>query len=356
VIRRGLIVATFVLALVAVPVSGAAVGATGPRLALMSLGGRPIRFELLGVGMDGKEQVSIVRAAGRKLPAPYPFSPPSWSPDGSTLVFTGIVGQVHQRFYSGPQTMLFLVAADGSDLRAIPGTIDGAGPVFSPDGRTIAFAKERKRFRPNGRGGGDLAYESGSTWLVDLGGGAARQLTPWRNHLSNIPSSFSPDGGTLALTRRTRIGATEAIGINLGSGTATTLARNAEDPVYSPDGSQIAFLRGPRRTVGRPGDTLTATFTDLFVTGADGSGLLRLTNTRNALELLPSWDPSGQRIAFTHIGNLTSDSALFGFGDSIAEINRDGTCLTSVLSDPRVGYFGSSWQPGPGREAGPIAC
>jgi len=43
-------------------------------------------------------------------------------------------------------------------------------------------------------------------------------------------------------------------------------------------------------------------------------------------------------------------------GDSIMEINADGSCRTKVLSVPKVTLFGATWQPGPGREAGPIAC
>lgn len=37
---------------------------------------------------------------------------------------------------------------------------------------------------------------------------------------------------------------------------------------------------------------------DLFTIGADGSGLRRLTNTRCQAEAYPSWDPSGERLAF----------------------------------------------------------
>ncbi len=37
-------------------------------------------------------------------------------------------------------------------------------------------------------------------------------------------------------------------------------------------------------------------------------------------------------------------------------INADGTCLTKVFSDPDLTLYGAAWQPGPGREAGPIVC
>ena len=60
---------------------------------------------------------------------------PSWSPDGKQLVFTG---------YDGGLSDLFLVNADGSNLRRL--TNDKYAdlmPVWSPDGQTIAFATDR---------------------------------------------------------------------------------------------------------------------------------------------------------------------------------------------------------------------
>jgi hypothetical protein len=38
------------------------------------------------------------------------------------------------------------------------------------------------------------------------------------------------------------------------------------------------------------------------------------------------------------------------------EVNADGSCPTKILSIPRTAVLNPIWQPGPGREAGPIAC
>jgi nitrogen fixation protein FixH len=71
----------------------------------------------------------------------------------------------------------------------------------------------------------------------------------------------------------------------------------------------------------------------------------------------PSWDPSGRRIAFTRLGGGGFGGlSLPHQGNAVMEINADGTCLTRLLSIGRGSFSGSSWQPGPGREAGPIAC
>jgi Tol biopolymer transport system component len=60
---------------------------------------------------------------------------PSWSPDGKQLVFTG---------YDGGLSDLFIVNADGSDLRRLTNDkYADLGPSWSPDGKTIAFATDR---------------------------------------------------------------------------------------------------------------------------------------------------------------------------------------------------------------------
>ena len=70
----------------------------------------------------------------------------------------------------------------------------------------------------------------------------------------------------------------------------------------------------------------------------------------------PSWDPSGQRIAFTKLNDLEGSPLGLVKARSIEEVNADGTCPMSVPSLRRGFFSGAAWQPGPGREAGRIAC
>lgn len=94
---------------------------------------------------------------------------------------------------------------------------------------------------------------------------------------------------------------------------------------------------------------------DLFVMNVDGSGELQLTETPG-WEMSPSWDPSGQRIVFQRRLNVESELAEMDFGNSILQVNADGTCLTKILSSPGAAYVHPAWRPGPGRGAGLIAC
>lgn len=337
-------------------VSAPSVGAVtpeGPRLAFVRWSLKPSSLQLVTSDGSGLQVQPIAGGSKRARPLPLPFEAPSWSSDGNEIAFSGLVGSLQNS--SSQQARVFVAAADGSNLVEVPGTRGGLVPVMAPDGRTIAFARERRRHRHNRHGGETLTFESTSIWLADLSTGSSRQLTPWSNGLNYSPSSFSPDGSTLAASRIAGIGKGAAVALHLSDGQITLIADRATGPVYSPDGSRIAFLRGHRRTIKRRNGSLTANFTDLFVMSLDGTGLRQLTDTPGALEVWPSWDPSGERLAYTRLGT-GSEGAFLGFGDSVIEVNADGTCATSVLSSPRLGFYGATWQPGPGRGTGPIAC
>lgn len=331
-----------------VPGTAAAEVPVGPRLTFMEAGNAG--FRLISTDPVGGDRRVIVggRLGSRLLP--FPFSSPSWSGDGTRVAFTGFE-QAGRR----ARLDLYTAAADGAEITRLPGTRDVVGAVFSPDGRMLAFAREREREARRPRRGEVTVFHSISIWLLEIDRGTVRQLTPWRNQLFAAPSSFSPDGSTLAISRERR-DRRSAVAIRLDGSGETVLARNASEPVYSPDGTRLALITlGKPRTIERGGERLTFSPSELAAAAADGSGLTRLTRTRN-LELLPSWDPSGQRIAYTLITAALGEAALLGAGDSIMEINADGSCRTKVLSAPKVTLFGATWQPGGGREAGPIAC
>lgn len=138
---------------------------------------------------------------------------------------------------------------------------------------------------------------------------------------------------------------------------ARVLVGDAAMPVFSPDGSKLAFVRGPEKAEPAPqGGFSRAFFTDLYVKALAGGEPTRVTNTPLWSELWPSWDPSGQRLVFTKMYPYFSSSTFVGFGNAVITVNADGSCPYVVASDLQTGFFGAAWQPGPGREAGAIAC
>ena len=54
--------------------------------------------------------------------------------------------------------------------------------------------------------------------------------------------------------------------------------------------------------------------------------------------------------------NAETERGFFGFGDAVVEMNVDGSCPTTILRNRNVAFYGATWQPGAGREVGPIAC
>jgi Tol biopolymer transport system component len=326
-----------------VPAAGAEVPA-GPRLSFIRASDR--KLELVTTDPSGSNPQVI--AGGRQAvePLPFIFGAPSWSADGTRVAFVGLT-----HLESDARTDIYLAAADGSELVKVPGTGETRDVVASPDGGSVAFTRERKgRLGPNKVVGGT------SVWLASPGGGKPRELVPWRGGVFASPSSFSPDGSTLALTVSGRK-RSAAVALSLFGDRRWVTARTAGEPVYSPDGTRVALLTvGRSRTVKEKGGTTTYTPTELAVADADGGGIRRLTHTPQRLELQPSWDPSGARLAYTQLKLGRGEASVLGIGDALMEINANGSCLRKILSSPRTILFGATWQPGPGREAGPISC
>ncbi|HWA58473.1 MAG TPA: DPP IV N-terminal domain-containing protein [Gemmatimonadales bacterium] len=110
---------------------------------------------------------------------------PSWSPDGKQLVFTG---------YDGGISDLFLVNANGSDLRRLTNDrYADLHPVFSPDGHTIAFATDR------GPETNFTTLKIGNMRIATYDVATARiEVLPGMEFGKNVNPQWSPDGRELA--------------------------------------------------------------------------------------------------------------------------------------------------------------
>jgi Tol biopolymer transport system component len=169
-----------------------------------------------------------------------------------------------------------------------------SSPVFSPDGRRLAFVSEESGLR--------------SIVVRRLDDGQERRLAG--AGFDNLQPAWAPDGRTLAFVRARQPGARLEPGdvfgefgegelwtVDLESGRETRLLENAFNPSYSPDGSMLAVdasWAGPRR---------------LWVTDSGGRNPQQVTSDASeaAAHLRPRWSPDGKRLVFQHLERTRFD-------------------------------------------------
>jgi dipeptidyl aminopeptidase/acylaminoacyl peptidase len=106
-------------------------------------------------------------------------SNPAISPDGQQAVYERTVASVKENDY---ETHLYITDVQGKLRRILTSSgTSNVNPVWSPDGKTIAFISNR-------------AFGL-QVWLLSLDGGEARCLTRFRQGISSIV--WSPDGRTI---------------------------------------------------------------------------------------------------------------------------------------------------------------
>ena len=216
---------------------------------------------------------------------------PKWSPDGSQIVFSHAWN-------------LFAVESDGSRIRRLTGSKNqivekfseiNVSPDISPDGSQVAYT----------------SFEDPQFYIktVKLKGLFKRKRTLAKSDGNDINPVWSPDGSRIAfLSSRTddddyyyyHIYTMAADGSDVKSiaPSIPVHPRPEGTPVWSPDGTRLAFLG-----IGLEGEG--AKWLHLYIVGADGSDLTQIGEAGSR----PAWSPDGLRIAF--VGQIGEDDGLF---------------------------------------------
>lgn len=238
---------------------------------------------------------------------------PAWSPDGKRIAYGCD--------RSGTLDLWIMDVSTGTERRLT--TLGGAeiAPAWSPDGRTIAFQDQ-----------------TGATSSVDVTSGKIAPLAP--AVFAPGRPSWSADGRAVAFaalkpfTRRFREGTNRISIVDVATKTSTSTepaelqsiaTRGDDGPVYSPDGSAMAFVMNgvlwvrPVDDHGRPTGDATRIgneAADAPTWSGDGSHLLFLSNGRlrlvsrdgsNAVDvpLDLSWRPEvPEDLVLIHAGKL----------------------------------------------------
>jgi WD40 repeat protein len=238
---------------------------------------------------DGGRQTRLIQAAGG-----IELSSPVWTPDGKQLAYVRIRG------FGDPLTSdydIWMVNVDGTDARPVAtGPTWQWFPRISPDDAWLEYTDEAV---------GGPWLSSGPTG-PDVGQGPQGAVFPGTNAAA-LPGA--------ALWR-----------MSLGrSGPARRITDSAGDDrsgAWSPDGTRLAF------------DSTRDGNTELYVIDADGTHPVRLTDTPSS-EWAASWSPDGTRIAYT------SDAAGTA---NIWMMNADGSNPRQLTFDPD-GNLGPTWSP-----------
>jgi len=117
------------------------------------------------------EVLSFVRADGTGLregvlQLPGEAGGLTWSPDGLRLAFWGI--SLGENGEEQLPAQIYVVNADGSELRRLTDEGDNRWPSWSPDGTRIAFARGELRSLTGGDGSQIEYIEPGSRWLLTM--------------------------------------------------------------------------------------------------------------------------------------------------------------------------------------------
>jgi hypothetical protein len=228
---------------------------------------------------------ALAGAAGGGIPIPPPpgDSLPTWSDDGSVIVFLS----------SRDGTTLRVMNPDGSDDHQIP---------WLPASLTYTFSRDFSH----------VAAEVGGELVVERLDGSDR-LSLGRAAYQTKPS-WSPDGTRVVFTAPSSSPNEPDVVVARIDGSEARRVATGYAPAWSPVGDRIAYLTVPYDK------------NELHLVNADGAGDVRVA--AGGFYSLPSWSPDGTRLAVVHVDSSRT------FSSTIQILGVDGARLAALHVSP----------------------
>lgn len=219
--------------------------------------------QIYTVSIDGGNSRQLTNGSGSS-------SSPRWSPDGKRIAYV-----------SGGQ--IWTMRPDGGDKEQVTKISTGAGgPVWSPDGRWIAFSSEvyPECSSDDCNKSEDARVEGSKVQAKVTERLLYRHWVEWRNRKRSHVFVVEAKGGA-------------ARELTPGDFDAPPYAASSNvDYAFSPDSSEIAFLRNPDKI------EALSTNSDIFIVKLSGGDAKNITGTNRGYDATPIYTPDGKYIIY----------------------------------------------------------
>jgi Tol biopolymer transport system component len=242
-------------------------------------------WEIYSMNPDGSDQTNLTNN-------PATDWEPTWSRDDTKIAFVSSRG--------GGNSRLFVMDADGSNVRQILFDSAQLHPSWSPDGTQLALT--------------DTPGTSSGLVRVNADGTGMTGLAIHGYFTGDFDAAWSPDGEPIAFTRGSEYQDQRGIWtVNPDATWLRHITSFGQEPDWSPDHQKIVFAYGGLQTMAADGGAVTPV-------PLGGSQLSD-----------PVWSPDGTR--FAAVGGS-------GGHQDVYAVSTDGTGLVQLTTDPAM-----DWQP-----------
>lgn len=316
------------------------------------------------------ESIPVQGGPARRLTEP-PASEPAYSPNGKLIAYVAALAQKREALLRPPGGVWVVPAEGGTPVLVADVKSQASYPIWSPDGRTIAFtaggavwaapvsedgkptAAPVKFTPPHPVAGGLLGWTAdnkiglflhspsyNAIYTVPASGGQAAQVTPEGFWFS---PKWAPDGNRMFLIDADgRISSVPAEGGQVSAIPWRSASRIREilvggENAISPDGSTIVFASAKDVAPG----------VDLWTIPVEGGAPTQLTSGESeAIEnRFPCWSPDGKWVAFVR-GERLKDDIQYYANVNIYKIPAEGGEPIQLTADSdRVGFRDIAWSP-----------